>query len=146
MQVEELRKTDRFVAVEPIAGTFGAADASVLNLSIGGAQITHPQPIRIGTTARLAFRRGDVAVTTQARVLWSHVAPGAGGKLVYCSGLKIEAVDPSYAMAINSLIRAGAIRQDLDSMDKKRQRAIEREEKKKSGPKLIPTSEPPPAG
>lgn len=146
MQVEELRKTDRFVAVEPIAGTFGPTDASVLNISIGGAQISHPIPIRIGTTGRLAFRRGDVIVATQARVLWSHVAPGPGGKLMYCSGLRIEAVDPSYAMAINSLLRAGAIRQDLDSMDKKRKRMIEREEKKKSGPKVIPTSEPPPAG
>lgn len=146
MQVEELRKTDRFTALEPIDGTFGPAEALVLNVSIGGAQISHPIPIRIGTTGRLAFRRGDVVVTTQARVLWSHVAPGPGGKLVYRSGLKIEAVDPSYAMAINSLIRAGAIRQDLDSMDKKRKRMIEREEKKKSGPKMIPTSEPPPAG
>lgn len=146
MQVEELRKTDRFVAVEPIAGTFGAADASVLNLSIGGAQISHPVPIRIGTTGRLAFRRGDVIVATQARVLWSHVAPGPGGKLVYRSGVKIEGVDPSYAMAINSLIRTGAIHQDLEALDKKRKRLIEREEKKKSGPKMIPTSEPPPAG
>lgn len=145
MQVEELRKTDRFTALEPIAGTFGPGEASVLNLSIGGAQISHPTPIRIGTTGRLAFRRGDVIVTTQARVLWSHVAPGPGGNLVYRSGLTIEGVDPSYAMAINSLIRAGAIRQDLDSMDRKRQRMIEREEKKKSGPKMIPTSEPPPA-
>jgi hypothetical protein len=143
MQVEELRKTDRFVVVEPIAGTFGASDAAVLNVSIGGAQISHPVPIRIGTTGRLAFRRGDVIVATQARVLWSHVAPGAGGKLVYRSGLKIEAVDPSYAMAINSLIRAGAIQQDFESMDKKRRRFLEREEKKKSGPKAIPTSEPP---
>lgn len=146
MQVEELRKTDRFVALEPIAGTFGAAEATVLNISIGGAQISHAQPIRIGTTGRLAFRRGDVVVATQARVLWSHVAPGPGGRLTYCSGLKIEAVDPSYAMAINTLIRTGAIRQDLDSMDRKRKRMIEREEKKKSGPKIIPTSEPPPAG
>ncbi len=146
MQVEELRKTDRFVVLEPIAGTFGAAEASVLNLSIGGAQISHALPIRIGTAGRLAFQRGDVVVTTQARVLWSHVAPGPGGKLVYCTGLRIEAVDPSYAMAINSLIRAGVIRQDLESMDKKRKRMIEREEKKKSGPKMIPTSEPPPAG
>ena len=145
MVVEELRKTDRFAAVEPIAGTFGPADASVVDLSVGGAQITHAQPIRIGTTGRLTFRRGDVAVATHARVIWSHVAPGPGGKLVYRSGLKIEAIDASYAMAINSLIRAGAIRQAIDSLDRKRERLIEREEKKKSGPKMIPSSEPPPA-
>jgi hypothetical protein len=145
MVIEELRRADRFTAVDPIAGTFGAADASVLNLSISGAQITHSQPIRIGTVARLAFGRGEAVVTAQARVLWSHVAPSAGGKLVYRSGLKLEGVDPQYALALNTLIRSGEIRQDLDSMDRKRKREEEREEKKKSGPKMIPMSEPPPA-
>lgn len=140
MTVEELRKADRFLVIEPIAGTYGPADASVVNISVAGAQISHSQPIRIGTTGRLAFRRGDVVVATQARVIWSHVAPGPGGKLVYRSGLKIEAVDPQYAMAINSLLRSGAIRQDLDSLDKKREREVAREEKRKSGPKSIPTA------
>jgi hypothetical protein len=140
MVIEELRKSDRFVVVDPINSTFGPAEAVLCNLSIGGAQITHGQPIRIGTLARLSFRRGDVVVATQARVVWSHVAPGAGGKLTYRSGLRIEAADPQYAMAINSLLRAGAIRQDLDSLDKKREREVQREEKKKSGPKSIPTA------
>jgi hypothetical protein len=145
MVIEELRKADRFTVVDSISGTFGAAEASVLNLSISGAQISHAQPIRIGTVARLAFRQGDAVVTTQARVLWSHVAPSGNGKLLYRSGLKIEGADSQYALALNTLIRAGAIRQDLDSMDRKRQREAEREAKKKTGPKLIPISEPPPA-
>jgi PilZ domain len=145
MSVEELRKTDRFVIVEPFPATFGAFEATVINVSIGGVQISHPQPIRIGTMARLSFSKGDAVVVTQARVLWSHVAPSAGGKLLYRSGLKIEAVDPQYALALNTLIRAGIARQDLESLDRKRQRDEEREAKKKSGPRFIPTSEPPPA-
>lgn len=140
MVIEELRKADRFVVVDPITSTFGPAEAVLSDISIGGVQITHAQPIRIGTLARLSFRRGDVVVATQARVVWSHVAPAAGGKLMYRSGLRIEAADPHYAMAINSLLRAGAIRQDLDSLDKKREREVQREEKKKSGPKSIPTA------
>lgn len=145
MSVEELRKTDRFVVIEPFPATFGAFEASLLNVSIGGVQISHPQPVRIGTVARLSFRKGDAVVATQARVLWSHAAPSAGGKLVYRTGLKIEGVDPSYALALNTLIRSGVVRQDLDSLERKRKRDEEREEKKKSGPKLIPISEPPPA-
>lgn len=145
MSVEELRKTDRFVVVEPFSATFGPVEASLLNVSIGGAQISHPQPLRIGTLARLSFRKGDAVVATQARVIWSHVAPMAGGKLVYRSGLKIEAVDPQYALALNTLIRSGVARQDVESLDRKRERDQAREEKKKSGPKLIPISEPPPA-
>lgn len=147
MSVEELRKADRFVSVEAIAGTFGPTETTIVNLSISGAQITHPAPLRIGTVARLAFKRSEASVNAQARVLWSHAAPGAGGKLIYRSGLRIEAVDPQYAMALNALIRAGVIRQDIDSLERKRKRDMEREEKKKSGPKplLVPTSEPPPA-
>ena len=137
MVIEELRKADRFAVTDPITVTFGPAEGTLLNLSISGAQITHPQPIRIGTVGRLAFRRGDVVVTTQARVVWSHVVPSAGGKLTYRSGLRIEAADPQYAMAINSLLRAGVIRQDLDSLDKKREREHQREEKRKSGPKPL---------
>ena len=145
MVVDELRKSDRFVAVEPITGTFGAAEATIVNLSIGGAQISHAQPIRIGTMARLSFRKGDAIVATQGRVLWSHVGPGPGGKLVYRSGLKMEGVDSSYALALNTLIRAGLIRQDMESMDKKRQRIAEKEAQRKSGQRFIPSSEPPPA-
>ena len=140
MVIEELRKADRFVVVDPIAATFGPADAALVNISITGAQITHALPIRIGTVGRLSFRRGDVVVAISARVIWSHVAPSAGGKLTYRSGLRIDTADSQYAMAINSLLRAGAIRQDLDSLDKKRERETQREEKKRSGPKSIPTA------
>src|SRR5688572_24394510 len=108
MVIEEIRKADRFLVVDPITATFGPADAVLTNIGISGAQLTHPQPIRIGTVAKLAFRRGDAVVTIQARVIWSHLAPTAGGKLTYRSGLRIEAADSQYAMAINSLLRSGA--------------------------------------
>lgn len=137
MVIEELRKADRFVVTDPITITFGPTDGTLLNLSLGGAQVTHPQPMRIGTLGRLAFRRGDVVVTTQARVVWSHVVPSPGRKLAYRTGLRIEAVDPQYAMAINALLRAGAIHQDRDSLDRKREREQQREEKRKSGPQPL---------
>lgn len=145
MVIEELRKADRFVVQQPIAGTFGTAEATLVNVSIGGAQIAHALPMRIGTSGRLNFRHGDAVISIQGRVLWSHAAPGTGGKLLYHSGLKIESADPQYALALNTLIRAGVIRHDLESLDRKRKRDEEREEKKKSGPRIIPTSEPPPA-
>lgn len=145
MVIDELRKADRFVVQEPLAGTFGAAEATLMNVSIGGAQIAHALPLRIGTAGRLSFRRGDAVIAIQARVLWSHLTPGPGGKLMYRSGLKIEGADAQFALALNTLIRAGVVRQDLESLDRKRQRDMEREQKKKSGPRIIPTSEMPPA-
>ena len=140
MDIEELRKAHRFVAVQPINATFGPGEAALLNLSLRGAQIAHAQPIRIGTVTKLAFRITEVAVAIQARVVWSHLAPTTGGKPTYRSGIRIEAEDPKYAMAINSLLRAGAVRQDLDSLRKKREREVLRDEKRRTAVKSIPSA------
>jgi hypothetical protein len=140
MAIEELRKADRFVVVEPIPATFGSTDVALLDFSLGGTQITHAQPLRIGTTGRLVFNGGDGVVTMEARVVWSHLAASTGGKVSYRTGLHLEAVDAPYAMAVNSLLRAGKIRRDRESLDRKRQREIEREQKRQSGPKPIPSA------
>ena len=143
-EVVDLRKGERFSVIEPLTGTFGPAEVAVLNLSLGGAQISHPQPVRIGTRAKLWCRRGDVTITVSATVVWSHLTPTSAG-MIYFSGVRLDAADPQYALAINTLMRGGAIRQELDSLDKKKQRLREREEARKSQVRIIPTSEPPPA-
>jgi len=143
-EVVELRKGDRFNVIEPLTGSFGAAEVAVVNLSLGGAQISHPQPLRIGTKAKLWFRRGDVSVSVQATVVWSHLASATGG-MVYKSGIKLDAVDAQYALALNTLVRADVLRHETDSLEKKKQRMQEREEARKSQARMIPSSEPPPA-
>jgi hypothetical protein len=145
IEVVDFRKGDRFLIVEPVTGTFGAADVVLQNFSLTGAQISHPQPLRIGTRARLWFKRGDVTAAVQAHVVWSHLAKLPTGAMAYKSGLKIDNADPQYAAALNTMIRAGILRQDVQSMDKKRQRAVEREELRKSQIRVIPVSEPPPS-
>jgi hypothetical protein len=141
IDVVDLRKGDRFIVVEPLTGSFGPAEIAILNLSLIGVQISHPQPLRIGTRAKLWFKRGDITVATSAKVVWSHLARTSSG-MVYQSGLKLEAADVQFAMAINSLLRGSVIRQDLDSLDKKRARLAERELQRKSQVRSIPTSEP----
>lgn len=143
-EVVDLRRGDRFNVIEPLTGSFGAAEVAVVNLSLGGAQISHPQPLRIGTRAKLWFRRGDVSVTVLATVVWSHLASATGG-MVYKSGIKLDAADAPYALALNTLVRADVIRHETDSLAKKKQRMLEREEARKSQVRNIPSSEPPPA-
>ncbi|HEY0157698.1 MAG TPA: PilZ domain-containing protein [Thermoanaerobaculia bacterium] len=144
IEVVDLRRGERFTVVEPLTGTFGPADVSVLNLGLGGIAISHPQPVRIGTRAKLSCRRGDVTIVVPATIVWSHLNPGSGG-MVYCSGLKLDAADPQYALAINTLMRGGALRQDVGSLERKKQRMREREEARKSLVRHVPASEPPPA-
>jgi hypothetical protein len=144
IEVVDLRRGERFTVVEPLTGTFGPAEVALVNLSLGGVQISHPQPVRIGTRAKLSCRRGDVTILVPATIVWSHLNASAAG-MVYHSGLKLDAADPQYALAINTLMRAGIIRQDVGSLDRKKQRMQEREEARKSKIRAIPSSEPPPA-
>ncbi len=139
IEILELRKGARFCASEPLAATFGPVEAVILDLSLGGAQLSHPQPLRIGTKGKLAFRRGDVNAVVQAHVVWSHLSRTSGG-MSYLSGLQLDAADPYYAMALNTLLRAGVLVKDTESMNKKRERMLECEQLRKSQmPRSIPT-------
>jgi hypothetical protein len=140
IEITELRKGDRFATTEAVSGTFGPAEIAIVDLSLGGAQVSHPQPLRIGTRAKLSFRRGDSGATVSAHVVWSHLSKTSGG-MSYVSGLQVEAPDALYAMAINALLRGGVLRKDTTSLAKKRERMMEREQLRKSQqPRVIPTS------
>lgn len=127
--VIDLRKGERFLVVGEIAGTFGATDITLLNVALAGVQVANAQPLRIGTRARLTFSYGNVEVEIAARVLWSQLSQShdASGKLLYKTGMKIEAADPQYGVAVNALFKAGAIQRDTESLERKRQRQEERE-------------------
>ncbi len=139
-EVVDLRKGERFIVLEPLAGTFGASEVTITNIGLTGLQIVHAQPMRIGTRARLAFSRDDIAVATQARVVWSHLSQSANpsGKLLYNSGIRIEATDPQFALALNSLFRGGVIRPDSDSLERKRERMAQREMQRKAMLRMMP--------
>ncbi|HKR63419.1 MAG TPA: hypothetical protein VJZ00_06770 [Thermoanaerobaculia bacterium] len=138
--VIDLRKGERFVVLEPIYGTFGPSDMTVRNLGVGGLQIVHAQPLRIGTRGRVVFQHRDVAVNVHARLLWSHLSrtPDESGKFLYVSGVILENAEAPYAAAVNSLFRMGVTRPDTQSMDRKRERVAEREEARKSQMKMVP--------
>ena len=134
-QVINSRKGDRFLVVEPIAGAFSGFDITLLNVSAIGAQIRHVQPLRIGTKAMLSFHYPGISATVMAHVVWSHLLQTDDG-LVYRSGLKLHESDPQYAAAVNALLRAGAVVRDADSLERKRQRELERELRRQSSPKM----------
>lgn len=135
--VIDLRRGDRFHVVDAIHGSFSAIDVTVINVSVTGAQIMHAAPIRIGTRSRLAFRQGEVTVSVQVQVVWSHLWQTPEGH-AYRSGVRLDAPDVLYAAAVNALIRIGAIERDTESLERKRQREEERELRRKSGPKMMP--------
>jgi len=139
IEVAETRKGDRFVFVQPPAGTFGPVDVTVIDISLAGAKMQHEQPLRIGTMARLHFRLGDEIVSTQGKVLWSHFIQTENG-LVYRSGIRIQP-DTSYAASVNAFYKSGAAARDSESLERKKQRMIEREKERQSQKvRIIPTA------
>jgi hypothetical protein len=138
IEVAEVRKGDRFVIVQTLGGTFGAADVSIIDVSVGGAKLEHAQAMRIGTAARLTFRAGDVTANVQGRVIWSHMVPTPKG-LVYRSGIQVQP-DPTYALAVNSLFKSGLAVRDSDSLERKKQRLLEREQERSKKMRVIPTA------
>jgi hypothetical protein len=136
-EVTDLRKSDRFLVVEPIEGTFNGVPVGLANVSLGGVQLLHAQPIRLGTRGTLTFNRRGVGASVAVTVVWSHLAQTSEG-LRYRTGVILQQPDVPYATALNGYVRSGVIALDTESLDRKRQRELEREMKRKSGPKLPP--------
>ena len=133
--VTDLRKGDRFLVSEPVEGTFGATPVTLLNVSLGGAQLLHAQPLRIGTRAALTFHHAGEGASVIVIVVWSHLSQTSEG-LRYRSGVKLDAPDVSYARALNAFVRSGVAALDAESIERKRQRELERELRRKSSPKI----------
>ena len=128
MEVNELRITERFRTAEALSGSYGSASVTLLDVSATGAQIEHSQPLRIGTRARLWFKRGDVSLNLQAVTIWSHLSktPNVQGKYLYHSGLRIEADTREFNYALQALLDHGVLSPDRESLERKRKRALER--------------------
>ena len=133
--VTDLRKGDRYLVVEPVEGTFGATPVAFVNVSLGGAQLLHAQPLRIGTHATLAFHRAEARAAVSVTVVWSHLAQTGEG-MHYRSGVRLDGPDVGYATALNAFVRSGVIVLDAESLERKRQREAERELRRKSGPRF----------
>ena len=138
MEVSELRITERFRTAEALAGSFGSASITLIDVSATGAQIEHAQPLRIGTRARLWFKRGEVAVSLQAVTIWSHLSktPNVQGKYLYHSGLRIEAETRDFDYALQALLDHGVLSPDRESLERKKKRALERAAEKSNRPTM----------
>lgn len=134
-EVTDLRKSERFDVLQPLDGTFGGVEVTLINVALGGAQLLHAQPLRIGTRARLIFHRGEIAVSIQGRVVWSHLSQTPDG-LLYRSGIQLDAGEVHYAAALHTLLRTGVLARDTSSLERKRQRELERAQRRGSSPKI----------
>jgi hypothetical protein len=143
--LRDSRTIERYVVAEPLFGSFGAVGISIVDVAESGAQIEHAQPLRLGGRARLWFKRGDIAASVHAIVIWSRLSekPNDEGKLLYRSGLRLEDDEQSFASAIQALADHGFLKRDTESLERKRRKFVEREHERTSKPsvKMIKTED-----
>jgi hypothetical protein len=134
--IKDLRGSERYIVTERLSGSFGAAQVAVLDLAEQGAQVEHAQPLRLATKGRLWFKRGEVAVSLHAFVVWSRLSkiPNEQGKYLYRSGLRIDEGVSEFVLAMQMLAEHGVIKKDSDSLNRKRRRHEEREQEKLGKP------------
>ena len=84
--------------------------------------------------------RGDeiveITVTVPGIVIWSHLSKttDAHGRLLYRSGVRLEADMELFASAMNRLTGSGRIQRDTASLEHKRKKQADREEELRSRP------------
>lgn len=127
--IEDLRSSERYTVNEKLAGSFGSAPVTLIDLAEQGMQIEHTQPLRLATKGRLWFKHGYVSVSLHAFVVWSKLS----GKH-YRSGLRTDGTAAEFISAIQTLAAHGIIKKDDDSLNRKRKRLEEREQAKAGKP------------
>jgi hypothetical protein len=134
--VRDLRETERFIASRPIAGRFGRIDVTIWDLAERGIQIEHAEPMKIATTGLVAFKLDEMTVTIPGIVIWSRLSqtPDETGRLLYRSGIRLEANIDLVASAINRLAGSGRIARDTASLDRKRKKLQKREQELRARP------------
>ncbi len=134
--VRDSRKAERFIADRPIEGHFGGTDVTIWDLAESGLQMEHAEPLKIATKGRVGFKLDEMTVTVPGIVIWSRLSqtPDARGRLLYRSGVRLEADIELFATAINVLAGSGRIRRDVASLERKRTKLQQREQQKELRP------------
>jgi hypothetical protein len=143
--VRDSRETERFIADRPIEGRFGGTEVTIWDFAESGLQIEHAEPLKLAAKGRIAFRLEEMQVTVPGIVIWSRLSqtPDARGRLVYRSGIRLEADLELFARAINVLAGSGKIRRDDASLDRKRKKLQSREQEKRLRPVIRTTRQAP---
>lgn len=122
LQIVEMRSGDRYVVMPPLRGSFGAAEIHVINMSETGVQVSHADPLKPGSDARVAFTlpSGEV-ISLRGRVVWSHLARTQVHTGRYVSGIRLDDEQNATAReALKALVDNRYARIDQDTLERKR--------------------------
>lgn len=105
------RRFPRFTVLGKVEGKIVAAyEATLVNLSLGGALVEHSSMVRPGSMSQLMlpFGKGEIQITCRVvrSALIRREARGRDGLLVYQTGLEFLNLPPDTLAALEELITA----------------------------------------
>ena len=137
IDVSELRRSPRFIALEPIKGYYANCEVVIHDLSEGGFQIEHVDPLKLASSGLLSFENPKTfeGIEFRVKVVWSRLSstPNARGKLLYRSGLRVEQAEDRSRKALTRLI-AQFTRPDEQSLERKRKKVRDLAKERASRP------------
>jgi hypothetical protein len=134
--VRDLRAAQRFIADRPMEGRFGRLQVRICDLAECGLQIEHAEPLKIATKAVVGFKLAEITITVPGIIIWSRLSqtPNEQGRLLYRSGVRLEADIELVASALNRLAGSGSIRRDTASLERKRKKLANRDQELRARP------------
>lgn len=129
-EIDDSRSVQRYIVRAPLAGFFGSIAMRIIDIGEAGLHIEHAEPLKPTSKGRVGFRTVEHTVSCAAVVIWSRLSKTTNeqGKLLYRSGVRIT--DGSLTESIEYLLSFGKIAPDAKSLERKRQKLIERAQPK----------------
>lgn len=108
--IDRPRAVPRYIASPPLQARFGEQQVSLLNLSVAGAMLLHPEPLAIGGEAPVRMEvSGNEALALYAEIVWSRPHRATGQ---YLSGVRFTEWIEVAQHAIDELLESKAIHLD----------------------------------
>jgi hypothetical protein len=126
-EIKELRRRPRFELTAELSARFTGIPVRLIDVSAGGLQMEHADPVRLGSSGTLVID-GEDLIEVRSRVVWSRLLPRPGQPNLYRSGLSFTEID-EVAGKLGRFIRAYG-RPEHGSLERKRERLTARHEKK----------------
>jgi hypothetical protein len=141
-QVRDDRAAMRFSLDPQLDGSFGSVPISIADFGERGVQAVHPSPLKVGTSARLAFALppDQLPIELNGVIVWSRLSHKADshGKLLYRSGIRIEDHLEVARGVLDRLVDTAIARPDTGSLENKKKVLADKQRERAAQPVMKP--------
>lgn len=147
-EVNDNRRTPRFIVDPPISGTFDGAPVQIYNLGEHGLQFEHKEKLQRFHYGEIRFSLpiSPRVIRLGGHVAWCRLAkkPGVLEAWPYRCGLRVEALNAITVDTLAALLRTNSVRPDKHSLERKKRLLAQRQAEQNVTPFATTPELPPP--